>query len=350
VTGERPEVPPGIDADGVGAWLAERVEGLDGPGAELRFHLVPGGHSCLTYVVDVPDGRRFVVRRPPIGHVLATAHDVLREHRIITALAATDVPVAPVVGACADPEVTGAPFYVMAFVDGVVLHDAAAAGALPAAARRQAAESLVDVLARLHAVDPDVVGLGDLSKRTEYVGRQLRRWSAQWEQSKAAEVPEMERLHAWLVTHRPPDEGPVRIAHGDFRLGNAIHGPDGAVRAMLDWELCTLGPPLADLSYLLRSWVLPGEATRSSVTPPTLAGGFPTRDELVARYVARTGADVGDLRYWTAFHAWRSACIVAGVRARYVAGVMAASTDEARRFDTAVEEGARAGLLAAGLA
>jgi aminoglycoside phosphotransferase (APT) family kinase protein len=337
--------PRGIDAAGVDRWFADHV----GTAGSLRYHLVAGGHSCLTYLVDADDGRRFVLRRPPVGHVLATAHDVVREHRIISALADTGVPVAPTVGVCTDVDVNGAPFYVMAFVDGIVLHDADTAETLPVEARRRAAETLVDVLVALHAVDPDAVGLGDLSKRTDYLGRQLKRWAAQWEQSKAKDVPAMEQLHAWLVAHKP-DEGVAGIAHGDFRLGNAIHAPDGSVIAMLDWELCALGPALADLSYLLRSWVLPGEAARSSTTPPTLAGGFPTREELVARYADRSGRDVGDLSYWMAFHAWRSAAIVAGVHARYVAGVMGGGDEEARRFETAVEEGAAAGLRAAGLA
>jgi len=337
--------PRGIDAPALDRWFAEH---LDTAGS-LAYRLVAGGHSCLTYLVDADDGRRFVLRRPPVGHVLATAHDVVREHRIISALADTAVPVAPALGVCADPSINEAPFYVMAFVDGAVLHDADTAATLTHAARQRAATSLVAVLVALHAVDPDAVGLGDLSKRTDYLGRQLKRWASQWQASKLKEVPAMERLEAWLVANKP-DEGPSGIAHGDFRLGNAIHAPDGTMRAMLDWELCALGPAQADLTYLLRSWVLPGEARRSSVMPPTLAGGFPDREALVDRYVERSGRDLGDLSYWMAFHAWRSAAIVAGVHARYVAGVMGADPDEAKRFETAVEEGAAAGLLAAGIA
>jgi len=340
------DVPEGIDGPKVSAWLTANVAGSVGP---YEFERIAGGHSCLTFVVRDGQGRRLVLRRPPVGHTLATAHDVAREHRIISALATTGVPVAPCVGLCTDAEVNGAPFYVMEFVEGVVLHDAATSrAALSFQGRRRAGESLVDVLVALHGVDPDEVGLGNLAKRTDYLGRQLRRWAAQWEDSRTRELPGMERLHAWLVANRPPEHGSV-IVHGDFRLGNAIHGPDGTVRAMLDWELCTFGDPLSDVSYLLRSWVEPGDAGPAS-DAPSRAEGFPRRDELVARYRAGSGRDLSDLDYWAAFNAWRSACIVEGVHSRYVRGVMApAEGDDVDRFAASVVESLRAGLHAAGL-
>ena len=340
--------PLGIDPEGVERWFRDNVDDVTPP---LEFLLIPGGHSCLTYTVDTGDGRRFVLRRPPAGHTLATAHDVLREHRIITALADTDVPVAPVVGACSDAEVTGAPFYVMEFVDGIVLHDRAAAETLTPAPRAGAAQSMIDVLVALQRVDPDEVGLGDFAKRTDYLGRQLKRWSSQWAASVKAPLAGMDRLYEWLVANRP-DEGRTCVVHGDFRLGNVIHDRDtGAVAALLDWELSTLGPALADLSYLLRSWVEPREAASVARPPASTADGFPTRGVLIERYEQASGQGTADLSYWLAFHAWRSACITAGVYTRYVTGVMGDRLPEnVEVFGQAVDEGMAAGLAAAGLA
>lgn len=336
----------GVDTPRVEAWLGERVDDLATP---VDFALIPGGHSCLTFTVTAADGRRFALRRPPLGHTLATAHDVLREHRIISALAATDVPVAPVVGACDDVDVTGAPFYVMAFVDGVVLHDANVAATIPVDARARAAESMIDVMAALHAIDPDDVGLGDFAKRTDYLGRQLKRWSAQWASADTRPMPRMDDLHAWLEANRP-EEGTAGIVHGDFRLGNAIHSADGSVAALLDWELSTLGPPLADLSYLLRSWIEPGETNNPAMTAPSSVEGFLSRSELVIRYEKVTGRSADDLSYWLAFHAWRSACITAGVFTRYKHGNMGHMPEGFEKFEDSVEQGLRAGLAAAGIA
>ncbi len=340
------EAPAGIDPAPVTAWFVEHIDGVVPP---LRFDRVAGGHSCLTYIAHDDADHHYVVRRPPIGHVLATAHDVAREHKIISALAGSDVPVAPALGLCTDVTVNDAPFYVMAFVDGPVLHNAEAAEALSPEARRRAADHLVDILVALHKVDIDAVGLGDLSKRSDYLGRQLRRWSAQWEGSKTKELPGMERLQQWLIDNRPPDDE-TRIVHGDFRLGNCIHAPDGTILAMLDWELCTLGDPMADVSYLLRSWAEEGDAPRAATDPPSRAEGFPTREELAARYAEGSGRNLDDLSYWMAFNAWRSSCIVQGVYARYVDGKMAASGDEdIDRFERSVEEGMAVGLQAAGI-
>lgn len=340
-----PSTPIGIEREPVHRWFEDHV-GDVGPADELAIEQVQGGHSCLTYIVEVAGGRRYVLRRPPVGNLLASAHDVLREHRVITALADTDVPVAPVVGCCEDPDVTGAPFYVMAFVEGPVLHDRAAAERLDVAARRRAAESMIEVLAALREVDPDAVGLGDFAKRSDYLGRQLRRWHGQWEAADTRPMPGMAPLHDWLVANQP-DEGPAGIVHGDFRLGNVIHAPDGSVAALLDWELCTLGPPDADLSYLLSWWADPGAGRPDAASA---AEGFPDRDQLVAWYEERTGAPATGLDYWLAFHAWRSACIAAGVYTRYKAGQMGAGADDLTHFEDSVEHSIHVGLAAAGIA
>lgn len=319
--------------------------------APLRFVRVAGGHSCITFIVHDADGRKVVLRRPPLGHVLASAHDVLREHRIMHALRDTGVPVPRMLGSCDDRAVLDAPFYVMTCVEGVVLHDADSVRTLlpDLAARRTASESMVDAMVALHAVDPDAVGLGDLSRATGYLDRQLKRWHGQWTASKTRELPAMEQLHDWLVAHRPA-ELPTRIVHGDFRLGNALHSPDGTVQAILDWELCSLGDPRADLSYMLRAWVPPEEPMISSIEGATRAGGFLSRDELVARYEDRTGTALTDLDYWQAFHAWRSAAIGEGVYRRYVDGQMGERPPDMEAFARSVELGAEAGLRAAGLA
>ncbi len=200
--------PAGIDAPAVTAWYLDHVPGTAAP---LGFERVAGGHSCLTYIVTDAAGSKTVLRRPPIGHVLATAHDVAREHRIMHALRDTDVPVPLMIGLCTDATVNEAPFYVMQHVAGPVLHtveDAEAFG--DDAVRQRAGETLVDALVALHAVDPDDVGLGDLSKRTGYVERQLKRWSQQYEGSKSRDQPGMAALHTWLQANVPPDSPPAR--------------------------------------------------------------------------------------------------------------------------------------------
>lgn len=342
------EAVEGIDEKPVTRWFVDHLPQAAPP---LRFERVAGGHSCLTFIVTDHAGARFVLRRPPLGHVLATAHDVVREHRVMSALWDSEVAVPQMLGLCTDAGVNGAPFYVMSHVEGVVLHNAAAAVAgLPSEpARRRAAESLVDALVALHAVDVDAVGLGAFARRTGYLDRQLKRWASQWASSKTSEIPGMERLHDWLVENRPEVTG-SRILHGDYRLGNALHGPDGTVRAVLDWELCTLGDPLADVSYLLHWWDeeqagVPPELARASTAP-----GFPTREEVAARYAAATGVRLGDLHYWMAFHAWRLAAIAAGVYRRYLDGDMGASPVDLEQHRRSITASCEAGLRAAGIA
>jgi aminoglycoside phosphotransferase (APT) family kinase protein len=266
-----------------------------------------------------------VLRRPPLGQVLATAHDMSREHRIISALAPTDVPVAPVVGLCTDEAVNGAPFYVMEFVDGLVARNPEAAARLDVAGRRRAGEQLADVLARIHAVDPDAVGLGDLGRKEGYVERQLRRWSGQWEKSKTRDLPVVDEVHAALAA-RVPEQGPATIVHGDYRLDNCMLDPDGTVAAVLDWELCTLGDPLADVGLLLVYWTDRGDTRPALMEASTTLEGFPTSAELIAMYAAASGRDVSDVGYYVAFGYWKLACILEGVYARYRGGVMGDSS------------------------
>ncbi len=305
----------GIRQEAVTRWLIEHITGLEPP---LEFTLVAGGRSNLTFRFTDAKGAAYVLRRPPLGHVLESAHDMGREHRIISALAGSEVPVAPTHGLCEDPEVNGAPFYVMAFVEGDVLHDAESAAAVPEQERYRLGLHVIEVLSRLHQLDPGDVGLGDLGRREAYLARQLKRWNRQWEASKTHEIPEMEETSK-LLEQRMPEQVGAAIVHGDYRLGNMITG-GGRIRAVLDWELCTLGDPLADVGYLLNSWVEPGEGTEP--TAPTAVGGFPSRDEICHRYQAATGRDLGHINYYRAFSHWRLAAIGQGVYKRYLVGAM----------------------------
>jgi aminoglycoside phosphotransferase (APT) family kinase protein len=316
------EVPPGIDAARVTTWFEEHAPMVEPP---LSFQLIAGGHSNLTYRVDDSARHTWVLRRPPLGHVLATAHDMAREHRIISALAPTDVPVPPVVGLCEDLEVNDAPFYVMDFVDGAVLRGQAAAEQLDTSARARAGRETAEVLTRIHAVDPDAVGLGELGRKEAYIERQLRRWYRQWEQSKTRDLPVVDEVHAALA-ERIPEQGPASIVHGDYRLDNCLVGPDGTILAVLDWELCTLGDPLADVGLLLVYWSQPGDEHPALGDSATVLPGFPSRAELVDRYAAASGRDVSGVDYYVAFGYWKLACILEGVYARYRAGAMGQSS------------------------
>jgi aminoglycoside phosphotransferase (APT) family kinase protein len=310
----------GIDRENVTAWFAEHVGAVTPP---LDFLLVAGGRSNLTFKVVDADGRAWVLRRPPTGHVLPTAHDMSREHRIISALGPTPVPVPQTVGLCEDPAVNGAPFYVMEYLDGHVLRDAATAVSVyDDAQRRHAGESLVDVLADLHAVDVDAVGLGDLARREGYIARQLKRWYGQFQSSTAEtgrSVPAVDELHDFLAA-RIPEQGPAAIVHGDYRLDNTMFDDDGNVLGVLDWEICTLGDPLADVGLLMVYWTEPDDENMPLGVAPTATPGFPTRAELRDRYAARSGRDVSELDFYMSFGYWKLACILEGVYTRYAGG------------------------------
>ena len=317
-----------------------------GSAPPFAFELIAGGHSNLTFKATDANGWRLVVRRPPLGHVLATAHDMGREHRIVSALGPTPVPVAPTFGLCEDEAVNGAPFYVMEFVDGIVLDHPDKSAELSLDARRAAGDDLIDILAALHAVDVDAVGLGDLARRDGYIERQLKRWTKQWEASKTRDLPAIEEVQRRLVARVPEQHG-TAIVHGDYRLGNCLVDPrNGKITAVLDWELCTLGDPLADVGYLCIYWTDPGQHPRRQ-NDPTSAGGFPSRDELLDRYAGLTGRDLSGIDYYVAFSSWRLAIISEGVYARYVKGVMADETVDTTIFKVGVEQLAEAALEAA---
>ncbi len=328
-------MPDGIDSEQIENWFAANVDSAEPP---LRFQKISGGHSNLTYEVRDSAGRRWAMRRPPLGKTLGSAHDMAREQKVVSALAATDVPVAPIAGFCDDESVNEAPFYVMEFVEGPILRsEADAEQHFDETERRAIGERVVDTLVDIHAVDVDAVGLGDLGKREDYVARQLHRWQGQWEKSKTRELPVVEEVHDRLVA-RIPEQGPATIVHGDYRLDNMILTESGEVAAVVDWELCTLGDPLADVGLLYVYWAQRGDQMTALMQPPTTAAGFPSREELMQRYAERSGRDLAELDYYVALARWKLAIILEGVYSRYAAGGYGKTDQGFEQFAKSVED------------
>ncbi|MFE6777659.1 phosphotransferase family protein [Streptomyces sp. NPDC057702] len=314
-TGPGAATPLGLDLARVRAFLDRARPGL--AGGPLHAELIEGGRSNLTYVVGDGVGR-WVLRRPPLGHVLATAHDMGREYRVISALHPTAVPVPEPLALCSDAAVTGAPFYVMEHVAGTPYRDAAQLAALGPRATRDLLFDLVDTLVELHAVDPAAVGLADFGRPDGYLERQLRRWSRQWEQSTSREVAGvgelLGRLNRWL----PASPAPT-VLHGDYRLDNVLVGADRTISAVLDWEMSTLGDPLTDLG-LLAMYTEQPEVAHSPLSTTRGAPGHPSGAELIERYAARSGRDVGRVSWYTAFAFFKLAVIAEGIHYRYTLG------------------------------
>ncbi len=310
---------PGVNVPAVTDWLHTHVPGAQGP---FTFDFIAGGHSNLTYRVTDTAGHRYVLRRPPLGHVLASAHDMGREHRIISGLQQSAVPVAPSLGFCDDVAVNDAPFYVMGFVDGHVVRDRETAEAvLTPAARRTASESIVDTMAAIHAVDLRAAGLDTLGKHEGYIARQRKRWYGQWNQQKTRELSAIDTVHDALL-QRIPDQGPATIVHGDYRLDNCMVDDDGHVVAVLDWEICTLGDPMADLGLLQVYWTGPGDPSSAWTGSACSAPGFLDRADLAHRYAEISGRDISALPFYVSFAYWKLACILEGVYARYLGGAL----------------------------
>jgi aminoglycoside phosphotransferase (APT) family kinase protein len=307
--------PVGIDAEKVTAWLAAAI-GLLPP---LELQRIGHGQSNLTYLVEDRGGTRVVLRRPPLGELARGAHDMGREHRILTGLAFQAVPTPRPLAMTSDPSVTGAPVYVMEHVEGIVLHTDESAQALPPQARARAADATVSALAALHDVDVDAAGLGELARRDGYAERQLRGWSRQWEATRTRELPTIEQTAQKLAAAVPPQRE-VALVHGDYNLANLIVAPDGDVRAILDWELATLGDPVADIGTLLCYWPESGDERLLERDPVTLLPGFPGRTHLVEHYAqAATDRDLSGLPFWRALATWKLAIILEGVTRRRMA-------------------------------
>ncbi|MEU9981451.1 phosphotransferase family protein [Streptomyces sp. NPDC050856] len=307
--------PPGLDPERLLGHLDRERPGL--VGGPLSARLVEGGRSNLTYVVTDGTGR-WVVRRPPLGHVLATAHDMRREHRVISALHPTPVPVPEPLLLCEDESVLGAPFYVMEFAPGTPYRTAEQLAPLGPERTRAVVLGLVDTLVDLHAVDPAAVGLADFGRPEGFLDRQLRRWGKQLDASRSRDLPGIDELHAGLGRGLPASPAPT-VVHGDYRLDNVLVGADDGIEAVLDWEMSTLGDPLTDLGLLVMystRLALPDSPVSTTAGAP----GHPAPAELVERYAARSGRNTSAISWYTAFAWFKLAVILEGIHYRYTLG------------------------------
>jgi aminoglycoside phosphotransferase (APT) family kinase protein len=311
------ESPPGVDLEKLVSWFGDHVE----PVPSLTATVIGHGRSNITYRVDSPDGRNWVLRRPPLSHVQATAHDMSREFRVISALYPAGFPVPRAYALCTDDSVIGAQFYVMEFVDGLIAVDPNEVGErFTEDDRRRIGEEVVDVLVRLHSYKPDEIGLGDFGKPQGYLERQVRRFSDQLEQIRYRETPELDEL-AGRLRRSIPAERASGIVHGDYRLDNAILNDDGKIIAVLDWEMCTLGDSLADLGLLQMYW---GQGTSGQLaigaTPVMAMPGFPTWEEAAARYEAKSGNDLSELDFYTVLAHFKLGVILENMHKRFLGG------------------------------
>ncbi|MEU2257771.1 phosphotransferase family protein [Nocardia xishanensis] len=304
----------GLEREAVEKWFGSAVPAASPP---LSFELLAGGYSNLTYRVVDQRGRSWVLRRPPVGPLRPGAHSMEREWRILTALQTSAVPVPSTAAFCSDPGVTGAEFYVMDHVEGIVIDSAEKAAALTDDARRRLSDDIVATLVQLHQVDPAVVGRRPGTQSDSYVGKQLELWMRQIDGGGTPRTREIVEVYDILSERRPPQRW-TGLTHGDFRLGNMLVSAAGKVEAVLDWELWTVGDPLADLGWLTAWWILDADDGWS----PGCADGFPTPAELAADYQRLTGRDTSDVPYYIGFALWRLACISEGVYERYAAGMM----------------------------
>ncbi len=311
---------PGYDRPNVEAWIEANVADLVAP---FQWTRLEGGHSNLTFLLSDADGRRAVIRRPPQGELLPKAHDMKREFTIISGLGPTDVPVAVAHGLCEDIDVTGAVFYVMSEVPGKALYTAEDVEEwLSMEARDAVGYSFISTLAKLHSIDPADVGLDQLARHDGYVSRQLRTWYGSWQASMEGAAYDDERIHRLHeeLNAGVPEQGPARVVHGDYGMHNCMINADGTVAAVLDWEIATLGDPLADFAYALNGWSDPEDEIRVSHEAATTAPGFPRRQALADHYAELTGCDISNLDYYRTFNYFKTACILHGVYARYMLG------------------------------
>lgn len=310
---------PLINEENLRRYLAQHFPGEDAP---LAIERISGGHSNETFFIR-RGVQEWVLRRPPRGPLLPTAHDVLREYRVLHALNTTNVPTPRVLLACEDTGIIGAPFYLMERVPGIVIREELPSYGADAAGRRAISKALIDALAALHSADWQAIGLATLGKPEGYLERQLRRWMGQLDRSRQRPLPDLDAVTTWLTEHLPVS-GPATIVHGDYRLDNAIYASDEPrVAAIVDWEMATIGDPLADLGYLLSSWQEAGDAQSvimSRLVQVTTLPGFMSRAEVAAYYSEQTGRPVRDLAFYEALAIWKLAILLEGSYARHRAG------------------------------
>jgi len=312
--------PEGLDLDALRTWFAANI--AEAENRPLDASLIAGGRSNLTYTVT--DGmHEWVVRRPPLGHVVETAHDMGREYRVMSALQGSTVPVPVTRAYCPDPSVIGAPFYVMDKVEGRVVRSTTELATFDPVDARTISEELVDVLARLHGIDYAAVGLGDFGRPEGFLARNVARWGKQWQANKTRELPAIDEL-ARRIEAALPESGPPAIVHGDYRLENTMLAPHAPhIVAVLDWEMSTLGDPLTDLGLFLVYWVHWGNEGETGPLATGGASGLPgfiSLDEVVARYGAATGRDLSNLDFYIVFAFYKLAVILEGINARYLMG------------------------------
>lgn len=304
-----------LDEVKLNGWMEANVEGFAGPMTITKFK---GGQSNPTYRIDTP-GQSYVLRRQPFGKLLPSAHAVDREYKAMAALYPTGFPVPRPYGLCENPELLGSKFFVMSLADGRSLWDGTLPGCEPDE-RRAIYNAMIDTIADLHMQKPDEIGMGDFGKPTDYCARQIARWSKQYKLSETDVIPEMDRLIEWLPTTIPPQHG-NSIAHGDYRLDNMIfHKTEPRIIAVLDWELSTLGDPIADFSYLMLNWISPPDGRAGIGGLDHAALGIPTMEEAVDRYVTRTGFPVPPMDWYFAFNLFRLAGIIQGIKKRVIDG------------------------------
>ncbi|WP_093399410.1 phosphotransferase family protein [Sphingomonas sp. OK281] len=313
-----------LDLDTLGAWMTANVPGYAGP---LTYAKFAGGQSNPTYRLDTPE-RAYVLRRKPFGPILPSAHAVDREYRVIAGLHPTGFPVPRPYGLCEDAAVIGSAFYVMEMVEGRTIWDGAMPGATPPE-RTAHYEAMVDTLAALHNTDYAAAGLGEYGKPGNYFERQVGRWTKQYRAAETENMESVERLIEWLP-RTLPEQTRTAIVHGDYRIDNMIFAPsEPKVIAVLDWELSTLGDPLADFSYLLMSWVTEPEGRSGVLGMTGPETGIPTIEQVVERYCAATGRDgVPDLNWYFAYNLFRLTGIVQGIKKRIIDGTASSAQAE----------------------
>jgi aminoglycoside phosphotransferase (APT) family kinase protein len=336
----------GYDIPVVEAWIKAHIESLTPP---FEWTRLEGGHSNLTYRLQDASGRKAVIRRPPLGELLPKAHDMSREWALISSLAPTGFPVPAALGFCDDRDITGAFFYVMGFADGRPLYTVEEAREwVPADRRVTLANSFIDTLADLHALDPDEIGLGTLGKKEDYIGRQVKTWYRSWQASVEPaqfDDPRAHELRQYFLDHKP-EQAAASVVHGDYGFHNCLIGSDSMVAAVVDWEISTLGDPLADLGYTLKTWPETDADMTRNPDAPTSAGGFPARDAMAQRYADRTGFNIDMLDFYVGFNHWKGAAILHGVYARYLEGKKSTEGVDLDLLLTRIEDSLAAAITA----